>query len=106
MSLAKTTFAFTLQKITGTGAAVRLVSVMPTVCTDGTAVQPTYCMFVNDANTGTPGTVRWSADGTTTPTSTIGTPIQSGGELDFDGPLAALKFFIPTGTVLWLNFFA
>ncbi len=106
MSLAKTTFAFLVQKLTGAAAVVTIASIMPTTYPDGTKGQPTYAMMVNDANQGTAGTIRWTADGVTTPSSTVGTPLQTGGELDFDGPLTNLQFYIPNGTILWINFFA
>jgi hypothetical protein len=46
-------------------------------------------------------TVRWTWDGTTTPNSTVGSPIASGSCVPFSGPkiLANLKFFSSSGTI-------
>ena len=46
-------------------------------------------------------TVRWTWDGTTTPTSSVGIPIAAGQCTPFSGPkiLANLKFFSSSGTI-------
>jgi hypothetical protein len=46
-------------------------------------------------------TVRWTWDGTTTPTSSVGSPISAGTCAPFSGPqiLANLQFFSSSGTI-------
>jgi hypothetical protein len=95
----KTTTIYGYAQYTGAAAAVKLTATpatgvsLPTQRPDGTAGRPRYAVITIEG-----GTARWIDAGGVTPTASIGTPLT--GELDYDGDLVNIQFFLPSGVTM------
>lgn len=97
--LKKTTTIYGYAQYAGAGAAVKLTATpasgtaLPTQRPDGSAGRPRYAVITIEG-----GTARWIDAGGVTPTASVGTPLS--GELDYDGDLTNIQFFLPSGVTM------
>lgn len=102
--LKRTTTIYGYAMYTGAGAVVQTSTTptngvtLPTTRPDGTSGRPRYAVFTVEG-----GTARWVDAGSVTPTATVGTPLS--GELDYDGDLVNIKFFLPSGVTLHVAYY-